>query len=91
MVQRSAYTPAAVKPVTPEAFEAALVNVTVAGPLTWLQTPVPVVGELALSVAVPVLEQMVCDGPATAVVAAALINTVTSSADVHPPLVMVQR
>lgn len=64
--------------------------VIVAVPLTTLQRPVPVVGELPASVKEPLLH-CVCPLPASAVVACASFFNTTSSVEEHVPLVIVQR
>ena len=67
MVQRKVREPDVVRPVIVVVGEPGVVIVA-AVPLTWLQLPVPEVGELAAMVTEPVVVQMVWLEPAAAVV-----------------------
>ena len=70
----------------------AVVIVAVTGPLSWVQLPAPTLGVLAAMVALPGLAQMVCGGPALAVVGTPLtLAFISLVLAVHPPLLIVQR
>ena len=72
--------------------EPGVVMVAVAGPLTWVQVPVPVAAVLPAMVALPPVAQIVWSGPALAVVGGAFTVMITSSVEAEQGLlVAVQR